>query len=96
MSEKKAKEQRKLNNTPQQTVSIDLFSDGHVEVRGFPVQYPMAMEVMVAGVKRVSQYFVMSAKAGMLNDNMVVEKPRIIQPGNIGDLSQIASKMNLI
>jgi len=80
MSEKKAKEQRKLNNSPTLTIKIEVYPDNRVEVGGFPMNYYHAVDIMQAGIKRISSYFIVMAREGKVDDKLCLAQDLIIKP----------------
>lgn len=70
------------------SVMIDVFPDISVEVRNFPVNYHQAMEIMTAGVQRVSNHFMAMGLAGKLDEKMTIKKDMIVKP-SMGMVSRI-------
>lgn len=94
MSEKRAKEQRRVNNQPNIVIRIEVYKDGRVEVMGFPFNFNAAMEVMTAGMKRLTSYFVGMAKEGKLDDNLTIEQSRIVKPNMAVPFPNMRNRQN--
>jgi len=62
---------------PKMTICIDVLQNNQVEIRGFPSNYNMAMEIMTVGIRRLHAYFVEQAKDGKIDDKGNLEKPMI-------------------
>jgi len=61
-------------------VEIIIGPDGRVNVAGFPSNYAMAMEIMTKAAVRVGAHFIGKARAGEVDENYNLVRPRIIQP----------------
>jgi hypothetical protein len=82
MSQKKAKEARKQAAIPTAVhqITISLMNNGTVNVSGFPMSYPVALQMMLDGQRAIVGWFMKAAKEGRMNDQMVVDGSNILVP----------------
>jgi hypothetical protein len=86
MSERQSKHFRRVNNAeqalpPVMEVKIQVFQGGRIEVLGFPSNYLQALDVMQAGIARLSTYFIQMARDGKVDGKFNLEQPQIVKPG---------------
>jgi len=74
---KRIKEPRQTQK-PVYEIKIQIFADNRIEVIGFPTNYHAAMDLMTAGMRRTSNYFLAMAKDGKLDDKMNIKKNGIV------------------
>lgn len=78
-SGKKSKILRRGQLAPRNTIIIDVFDNGVVQVKGFPMDFSNAISLMYAGTTAVVNYFLSKAREGNLDDRGRVDE-RIIVP----------------
>jgi len=91
MSGKRAKLNRKEDEKPILTVTIEVFKN-RVGVNGFPRKWADAKSVMDAAMDTITQHFILNAMNGNLDSNMTLPKrsdillpdaKKIIVPGSV-------------
>ena len=80
MSKKSNKNYKKPTSVPIGVVRINVFSDGGINVMGFPSRLDAALEIMDQAKNTVVKYFISQAKENRLNDSNVVDSGNIIVP----------------
>lgn len=59
-------------------IVINVHHDGNVEVKGFPMQFGAAMEIMSSGMKAVAAFFLNAAMQGKLSQAGQAEQSSIL------------------
>jgi len=65
---------------PLYSIRINFFSDGSLNVNGFPNSLDMALSSMDQAKNTVIKYFIKAAKENRLNDQNIVDGGNIVVP----------------